>query len=81
MKLVDEDVIPLSSMPVGSKGVIEQLSGGVGLTRRLMEMGMTPGTQVEVVRNDMGPIIVRARGLTIAIGRGMANRILVKKLM
>ncbi|MGB9728019.1 MAG: FeoA family protein [Nitrososphaeria archaeon] len=79
--MVEEDVIPLSIMPVGSKAVIEQLSGGVGLTRRLMEMGMTPGTQVEVIRNDMGPIVVRARGITIAIGRGMANHILVRKIM
>jgi len=81
MKMVDEDVIPLSSMPVGSKGVVEQLSGGIGLTRRLMEMGLTPGTQVEIVRNDIGPIVVRTRGVAIAIGRGMANHILVRKIM
>ncbi|MBC7091488.1 MAG: ferrous iron transport protein A [Nitrososphaeria archaeon] len=76
-----EEVVPLSTMPAGSKGIIEQLSGGVGLTRRLMEMGMTAGTQVEVIRNDMGPIVVKTRGITIAIGRGMANHILVRKIM
>jgi len=74
------NVIPLSNMPGGSKGVVEQLSGGIGLTRRLMEMGLVPGSEVEVVRNDMGPIIVKVRGVTIAIGRGMADRILVRKM-
>ncbi|MCX8189175.1 MAG: ferrous iron transport protein A [Nitrososphaeria archaeon] len=77
---MSEDVIPLSSMPENSKGIIEELSGGIGLTRRLMEMGLVPGTEVEVVQNNLGPIIVRIRGITIAIGRGMANQIFVRKV-
>ncbi|MEM0053509.1 MAG: FeoA family protein [Nitrososphaeria archaeon] len=77
---MSEDIIPLSSVPENSKCIIEELSGGVGLTRRLMEMGMVPGTEVEVVQNNLGPIIVRIRGITIAIGRGMANHIFVRKV-
>ncbi len=77
---MSDDVVPLSTMPENSKCVVEELSAGVGLTRRLMEMGMVPGTEVEVVRNNLGPIIVRVRGITIAIGRGMAHHIFVKKI-
>ena len=43
-----------------------------------MQMGITPGAVLEVVDNTRGPIIVRVRGVTIALGRGMASRILVE---
>lgn len=51
-----------------------------GFQKRLEDMGLTPGTKVTVVRSAPfhGPIELQVRGSKIAIGRGMAERILVR---
>lgn len=47
--------------------------------RRLMDMGLTPGTPITVVKSApfQGPIEVTLRGSRLALGRRMAHRILV----
>jgi Fe2+ transport system protein FeoA len=47
--------------------------------KRLSDMGLTPGTKVTVVKSAPfnGPLEVNVRGSRLAIGRGMASRILV----
>jgi len=84
---------PLSDMKDGRSGVITstrivQGSGrahgkegrGRGLEKRLMDMGLTPGTRVTVVKSApfRGPVEVLVRGSRLALGRGMAERIFVK---
>ena len=48
-------------------------------TKRLSDLGLTPGTKVTVVKSAPfhGPLEVFVRGSRLAIGRGMASRILV----
>ncbi|UCB60811.1 MAG: ferrous iron transport protein A [Candidatus Bathyarchaeota archaeon] len=48
--------------------------------RRLEDMGITPGTRVRVVKSApfRGPIELQVRGSRLAIGRGMARKILVR---
>lgn len=43
-------------------------------------MGLTPGTKIIMVKSApfRGPIEIYVRGSRLAIGRGMAERILVK---
>ena len=45
--------------------------------RRLGDLGLTPGTEVTVVKSAPfnGPLEVCVRGSRLAIGRGMASRI------
>jgi ferrous iron transport protein A len=52
-----------------------------GFKKRLMDMGLTPGTKVTVVKSAPfhGPFEVLVRGSRLALGRGMAERILVEK--
>ena len=47
--------------------------------KRLSDLGLTPGTNVTVVQSAPfnGPLEVTVRGSRLAIGRGMASRILV----
>jgi len=69
----------LAGMPPGSRVRIVSLYGGRELQRRLMEMGLVPGSLAEVVsNNNRGPVIIRVRGVMIALGRGMASRIIVE---
>ena len=51
-----------------------------GFQKRLEDMGLTPGTEVTVVKSAPfhGPVELKVRGARMAIGRGMAERILVK---
>ncbi|HIQ10434.1 MAG TPA: ferrous iron transport protein A [Pyrodictium sp.] len=73
-------MVPLSLLPTGSRARIVDIRGGYGFRRKLFEMGLTPDTIVEVLANSRGPILVRVRGTVIAIGRGMAHKILVEPL-
>ena len=50
------------------------------MVRKLSLMGFTPGTIVEVVSVFRGPVLVRVRGTVVAIGRGVARRIIVEKV-
>lgn len=68
----------LSMMPPGSRAVVVDIAAGPGLRSRLMQMGLVPGTLVEVVRNGPGPVLVRVRGVVVALGRGIADKIVVR---
>jgi Fe2+ transport system protein FeoA len=48
-------------------------------SKRLNDLGLTPGTKVTVVKSAPfhGPLEVNVRNSRLAIGRGMASRILV----
>jgi len=53
---------------------------GWGFRKRLEDMGLTPGTNVTVVKSAPfnGPLEVHVRGSRLAIGRGMARRIFIE---
>ncbi|MHA1617449.1 MAG: FeoA family protein [Candidatus Njordarchaeales archaeon] len=71
----------LSSLPTGTRGRIVSINGGWGARQRLYEMGVYPGVEIVVVENrGVGPIIVESKGGKIAIGRGLARKILVEVL-
>ncbi|MEM3012121.1 MAG: FeoA domain-containing protein, partial [Candidatus Hadarchaeales archaeon] len=74
--------LPLTGLLEGQRGVVSFLSGGTSACRRLADMGLTPGTEVEVLKSALfrGPLMVRVRDTTLAVGRGLASRIFVKPL-
>jgi len=73
--------VPLAYLPRGSKArVVDIVGPGRGLRERLMQMGLVPGAVVEVLENSRGPVLVLVEGVRIAIGRGMALRVLVEPL-
>jgi Fe2+ transport system protein FeoA len=51
-----------------------------GFRKRLEDMGLTPGTRVTVVKSApfRGPLEVHVRGSRLALGKRMAERILVE---
>jgi Fe2+ transport system protein FeoA len=74
--------ISLSTLGEGEKGVVACFSGGFGLIRRLVEMGLTPGIEVRVLRKCPfnGPVELEVRGVTIALGHGVASKVFVRQL-
>lgn len=67
----------LADLPVGGRGVIAGVGGAPGLAQRLQEMGLTAGTEVEVVRfAPLGdPIEVRLWGYLLSLRRADARSI------
>ena len=64
-------------METGGSGVIKRV-GGKEETRRFLEnLGFVTGGTVTVVSETGGNIIVNVKDARIAIGRNMANRIMV----
>lgn len=46
----------------------------------MLTLGFTPGTRVTVIQNyGHGPLIVRVRDTRVALGRGEAEKILVRR--
>ena len=75
-----EETSTLADLRQGEKGIVAFCLGGHRLVRRLSEMGLTPGTEFIVIRSAPlhGPIEVKARGASLALGRGIASKIFVK---
>ncbi len=61
----------------GDSGVIRLIDAGKSAVRRLFEMGFTIGAPVKIVKNDAGPVIVSLAGNKIALGRGLAAKIIL----
>lgn len=64
----------------GDKGKVQKIDAGGNATRRLYEIGFNTGSNVQVLKNDRGPLIVSLSGNKIAVGRGLAQKIIVEDL-
>jgi Fe2+ transport system protein FeoA len=73
-------VLPLTSARCGQPVVLVQISGGHRVAHRLAELGLTPGVELEVLQNQGGPILLAVRSTRLAIGRGVANKVMVRSL-
>ncbi|MFC1901671.1 ferrous iron transport protein A [Chloroflexota bacterium] len=52
--------------------------GGWGLQRRLADLGLYPGVKVRVASGGgSGQVVIDVRGSKLALGRGVANKIMV----
>jgi ferrous iron transport protein A len=72
-------MIPLSMARQGEKIKVLGISGGRGFVRRLTEMGLYPGVEIEIISDGhAGPFIISLGGLRFGIGFGMAKRIFVE---
>ncbi|MEM3703640.1 MAG: FeoA family protein [Candidatus Bathyarchaeia archaeon] len=72
----------LADLAEGERGVIIKALGGFGLVRRLADMGLTPGVEVKLIRKSSfgGPVEIEVRGVALALGRGVASKVLVKPI-
>jgi ferrous iron transport protein A len=73
----DNKHIPLTDAPKGKQVKLVSIDGGHSITRRLVELGLTPGTIFKIVQDSGGPLIINVRNSKIALGRGMAVKLLV----
>jgi DtxR family Mn-dependent transcriptional regulator len=78
----DQAVVTLASLKPGDKAFIVKIAGGGGIRRRLLDMGATARTEVEVERvAPLGdPIEVRIKGYHLTLRKEEASRIAVESV-
>lgn len=72
--------MPLSLARSGDQVVCVSVEGSVGSRRHLNDLGILPGTRMQVVSggSQPGPVVINVRGAKLMLGRGMAHRIMVR---
>ena len=68
---------PLAMAAIGEQVYLENIKGGKKMLRRLTALGLTPGVELRVVQNTGGVLLLSVRGSRIALGRGMARKMMV----
>ena len=70
----------MSQMYSGQSGKVVEIDGGVGLVSRLSAMGIRPGRKITKLSSMLmrGPVTVQQGSTQLAIGFGMARKILVE---
>jgi ferrous iron transport protein A len=72
--------LSLNELQPHERGIVTDLIGGRGLLSRMATLGFTPGAEVMMVQNfGRGPLIVLIRDTRVALGRGEANKIRIRR--
>ncbi len=71
--------LPLTGLNIGAQATIDFIRGGRKASQRLADMGLTPGTEIEVVNIAPfgGPIEILVRESRLVLGRGLANKVFI----
>lgn len=71
--------IYLTDLKEGQVAEIKSVTGGWGATKRLADLGLTPGTKIKILRIApvLGPVEIEVRGSRLVLGRGLASKVLV----
>ncbi len=71
-------MMPLSMTSSGETVEVVAVRTGWGLQRRLADLGLTPGVRVRVISSGRpGPVVLDVRGSRLALGYGVAHKIMV----
>ena len=75
-----KNIVSLAKLDTNQSGKVVEFTAGPGLVRRLEEMGIRVGKQVTKIGGMplRGPVVVQAGGTRIALGHGMAMKVMVE---
>ncbi|MHA1341064.1 MAG: FeoA family protein [Promethearchaeota archaeon] len=75
-----DSLIPLDMLDYNTKAVIVAINAGRGAVRRLSGLGLVPGTIITKISEAplRGPVQISVRNTRLAIGRGLAHKVLVR---
>lgn len=71
---------PLSRLVIGDRGRVVEVQGTDDLSGRLMEMGLTPGADVQILGTaPLGdPLELRIRGYRLSVRKSEAARVVME---
>jgi ferrous iron transport protein A len=72
----------LDQVDENRKAKVIDIQGGQGIRQRLSQMGIHPGDTITILRYGAlrGPILIEIHGSQVALGRGIASRIIVEEV-
>ncbi len=75
----NQNLVSVSNLKQGQCGKISLIRGGHNMLQRLLDMGLTPGTNICVVRVAPlgGPVELSVRNSKLALGKGVASKVFV----
>ena len=70
----------LAELSADQSAKIVSIGGGSNTQQQLRELGLYPGDTVRVIRHAafQGPLLVETRGTQIAIGRAIAEQVVIE---
>lgn len=73
--------MPLNKIKDNVNVRIIGIEGGIGVRNKLASLGLLPGVNIRVLKNVSGggPVLIEFDGSKIALGNGMAGRIMVSE--
>jgi Fe2+ transport system protein FeoA len=77
---MEKKQINITDAKEGQKVTVVSILGGQMAVKRLSDLGLTPQTEIKIVKKIPyhGPIEIEVRGSNIVVGRGLALKILVE---
>lgn len=75
----EPEAMPLAAASPGEHVRIAEVLGGKHLLRRLADLGLRVGSRLEVVNRRGCGVMVRTRGQVVALGGGVARKVLVTR--
>jgi Fe2+ transport system protein FeoA len=80
VKSNDADVLTLADLAVGERARVARVGGQADLRHRLLEMGMTPGCRVRLIRvAPLGdPLAFELRGYHLGLRRDEARHVFIE---
>ncbi len=70
--------LPLTMVSPGERVTLVEIMSGRGVRHRLTELGLIPGVELKVVQDEGGPLLLAVHDSRLALGRGMAHKIMVQ---
>ena len=72
-----EPSLPLTMADSGQRLRLVSIGGDTRRSHRLTELGLTPGVELVVLRDDGGALLIAVGDTRLALGRGLAQRVFV----
>ena len=72
-----ECAMSLAMASPGERLRVETIAGGDRAVKQLNDLGLTMGTELEVISSEGGPVVIAVGGTRLALGRGLADKVRV----
>ena len=79
-KLMTHPTHMLNEMNAGTHATVTGISGGKDMVRKMMSLGLSVGTEIELLHQRGKGVVVRSKGTRIAIGESIAEHLTVESL-
>ena len=79
-ELIPDNMLRLTDLEEGQKGIIREIDGGRHSSKRLADLGLAPGVEITIITSSFfsGPVQISVCGSKLVIGRGLAGKILIE---